>query len=73
MVTVFADTPYTVLVLPAPATVAIDVLPLVQVPPPARSDKEVVLPTHTLRVPPMVDGAVFTVTIVVAIQPAVVV
>ncbi len=73
IVEVPAANPYTVLVLPAPATVATNVLLLVHVPPPARSDKVVVAPTHTLSIPLIGEGAVFTVTTVEAVQPATVV
>jgi hypothetical protein len=49
-------------------TVAMDVLLLVQVPPPA-SLKVLVRPTQTLKVPEMAEGAGLTVIAVVARQP----
>jgi hypothetical protein len=76
IVDVPAAAPYTVqLVLAGNTgnTVATDVLLLVHVPPPARSDKVVVPFTHTLSMPLIGDGAVFTVTTVEAVQPATVV
>ena len=49
-------------------TVAIPVLPLAHVPPPA-SLKVVVNPTQTVAVPEMEDGNGYTVTTIVAIHP----
>lgn len=61
-------TPLTTPVLP---TVAIDVLPLLHVPPEVALNKLTVLPTHTLIAPDGViaPGSAFTVTIAVAKQP----
>jgi hypothetical protein len=64
-----ATAPHTV---PKPVTV-IDGLLLVHVPPPAPSISDVQLSTHTCSTPPIGVGAVFTVTVVVAVQPAAVV
>jgi hypothetical protein len=64
-----ATAPHTV---PKPVTV-IDGLLLVHVPPPAPSISDVQLSTHTCNTPPIGVGAVFTVTVVVAVQPAAVV
>jgi len=46
---------------------------LVHVPPPAAFVSSVQAPRHTCRLPPIVDGAVFTVTTTEALQPAVVI
>jgi hypothetical protein len=64
------DVPHTKPLVPIVATA---VLLLVHVPPVAVSDSVVQLPKHTWVLPVMIDGAVFTVTTVVAVQPAVVV
>ena len=52
-------------------TVAMVVLLLVHVPPPTVLLNVVVCPTHALRMPVMIPGALFTVTRRVALQPAV--
>jgi hypothetical protein len=58
---------------PLPFIVATVLLLLVHVPPPAPSDNDVHELTHTCRLPPILVGAVFTVTTTVAEQPPVVV
>jgi hypothetical protein len=65
MIGVPADTPVTA----GPETVAIARSLLVHVPPAGVELSVVVKPTHTLRVPVIVDGLVFTVTTVVVRQP----
>ena len=50
-------------------TVAIAVLLLVQTPPVGDEDNVVVDPVHTESVPDIAEGAVFTVTALVAKQP----
>lgn len=50
-------------------TVATPVAPLVQVPPGVASDSGVVELTHTLSVPLIATGEVFTVTTRVTLQP----
>ena len=50
-------------------TVAIEVLPLLQVPPVALSVSVVVVPIHRVAVPPIALGVRFTVTILVAALP----
>ncbi len=67
MLTTPAATPVTTPV-PEP-TVAIDVLPLLHVPPPVASERVVVLPTQTVGVPVIADGNAETVTTSVAKQP----
>ena len=61
-------TPLTTPVLP---TVAIDVLPLLHVPPEVALNKLTVLPTQTLTAPDGViaEGSAFTVTLAVPKQP----
>ena len=55
---------------PEPAsTVALEVLPLAQLPPEGDELNEVVLPIHTDNVPPIVPGLAFTVTIAVTLMP----
>ena len=61
------DTPVT---KPVEASIiAILVLLLVHAPPPEASLKVVVNPAHTVAIPVIEDGNVFTVTTTVAIQP----
>ena len=55
---------------PADPTKATAVLLLVHVPPPAVLPNAVVAPSHTCNTPLIADGARFTVTIVVLLQPA---
>ena len=66
MVTLPAPTP---VIVPA-TTVATEELLVVHVPPPVVSVSEVVAPVHTVELPVIVAGCVFTVTTRVAVQPA---
>ena len=50
-------------------TVAVVLLPVLQVPPVVVSVNAVVIPSHTVGVPPIVAGSAFTVTFAVAAQP----
>ena len=56
------ETPVTVPVVPEPATVADDVVTLLQVPPAVASDKVVVAPVQTVVVPLSTDAGLLTVT-----------
>ena len=58
----------TPLTVPVAATVAIEVLPLLHVPPAIMSPNEVVAPAHTFADPVITAGSGFVVTIVVAEQ-----
>src|SRR5207248_2544157 len=60
-----AATPVTI---PPVVIVAIPVETLLQVPPPVASARFVVLPTHTVGVPVIATGVVFTVTVAMATQ-----
>ena len=66
MIAVPLETPVT---LPDPPIVTF-VLAVVQVPPDVKSLREIVAPIHTPAAPPIPDGAGFTVTAAVAMQPA---
>jgi len=59
--------------VPVVLMVAVTVLPLVQVPPPAVLPSVVVPPAHKCNIPLIAEGARFTVIMVVAVQPATVV
>jgi hypothetical protein len=66
MMAVPAATPVTVPVL---VTVAMDVLPLLHVPPLVGSVYTVVEPTHTLAAPLMADGEAITEIVLKAVHP----
>ena len=69
---------YVMVAVPGPApvmipdsepAVAISGLPLLHIPPPVPLFNVVVWPVHIFSVPVITPGAVFTVTVVVAVQP----
>ena len=49
--------------------IAMVVLPLIHIPPPAASVSAVVAPGHTCNVPPIADGPKFTVIVIITLQP----